>query len=254
MSTSKEKCPLDLTQSIEELLAWYSRERRPTVHRDRVMELYFTFHPRTAFLKTLRADAVVADIGAGDGSLSVFRKWPEPARNDLRLHAYSIEKGRLFDDFDSFEISDWNAAPPRFGNTRFDAVVCAHFIEHVQEPTSFVRWAVDSVRPGGRIYLEWPSPHSLDLPPLHAMKAAGMPLVISRFDDDATHRALPDRAAMIAAFEAHGFRIEAQGLVRLPWLEDEMIATFRDADDVFPLQAAFWSYTAWSQYLVIEAA
>jgi hypothetical protein len=46
--------------------------------------------------------------------------------------------------------------------------------------------------------------------------------------------------------------IEAEGIVRLPWLEDEMLAHFRDAEDGFARQAAFWSFTNWSQYLVIS--
>ena len=62
------------TQTVEEIQAWYDRPRRASLPKDRVMELYFTFHPRTAFLKMLPQAAVVADIGAGDGSLSVFRK------------------------------------------------------------------------------------------------------------------------------------------------------------------------------------
>ena len=237
---------------VDAIVEWFNRPRTTHTGRDQVMELYFTFHPRTAFLKNLPQDAVVADIGAGDGSLSVFRKWPLPGRKDLRLFAYPIEKGRLFDEFEGFEISDWNVAPPRFDDRQFDGVVCAHFIEHIADPTSFARWAAPRVKPGGRIYLEWPSPNSLDLPSRKELEAAGVPLIISRFDDDGTHRDLPDRDAMVEALRIAGFRIEAQGLVRLPWLEDEMLAHYRDADDGFPRQAAFWSYTGWSQYLVVE--
>lgn len=237
---------------VEDIAKWFNRPRERHLDRDRVMELYFTFHPRTAFLKTLPGAATVADIGAGDGSLSVFRTWPSPERRDLQLFAYSIEKGRLFDEFAGYEISDWNSAPPEFGGRLFDAVVCAHFIEHIADPTSFVEWAHASMKPGGRIYLEWPSPHSLGLPSRKALEAAGVPLIISRFDDDRTHRDLPDRDTMIAALEGSGFRVETQGLVRLPWLEDEMLAHFRDAEDGFSRQAAFWSYTAWSQYLIVE--
>lgn len=239
---------------IEEIKAWFDRPRKTQVDKNRVMELYFTHHPRTSFLKTLPMGAMVADIGAGDGSLSVFRGWPSPERKDLRLYAYSIEKGRLFDEFEGYEISDWNTAPPDFDGNTFDAVICAHFIEHIADPASFVDWAAAKLNPGGRIYLEWPSPNSLDLPSRTELEKAGVPLVISRFDDDHTHRDLPDRDAIIAAFLAKGFLIEARGIVRLPWLEDEMLAHFRDADDGFPRQAAFWSYSGWSQYLVISLA
>jgi SAM-dependent methyltransferase len=167
---------------------WFHAPRKSQLSRERVIELYFTFHPRTAFLKNLPRSASVVDIGAGDGSLSVFASWPEPKRTDLSLHAYSIEKGKSFDKFDSYELSDWNLAPPEFQGRKFDAIVCAHFIEHIADPVSFVDWAARKLNPGGRVYLEWPSPASLTLPPRSELEALGVPLMISRFDD-------PPRAA-----------------------------------------------------------
>jgi SAM-dependent methyltransferase len=239
---------------IEEIKDWFHRPLRPRINRDRVMELYFTYHPRTSFLKMLPTGAVVVDIGAGDGSLSVFRTWPSLERGDIRMYAYSIEKGRLFDEFDGYEISDWNTAPPDFEGMKFDAVICAHFIEHIADPSSLVDWAARKLNPGGRIYLEWPSVNSLVQPSRAELEKVGVPLIISRFDDDHTHRDLPDCDAIIAAAQERDLVVEGKGIVRLPWLEDEMLAHFRDADDGFPRQAAFWSYSGWSQYLVMRLA
>lgn len=238
--------------NIEDIVTWYRRERKPQGSGGRAQELYFQCHPRTAFLKMLPLGAKVADIGAGDGSLSVFRGWPEPARKDLRLHAYSIEKGEHFDAFDSYEISDWNLAQPEFGGMTFDAIVSAHFIEHIDDPTSLVAWAARKLAPGGTAYVEWPSEHALSLPSKRDLAAAGVDLVISRFDDDNTHQALPDRKQIENAIAVAGMHLVATGLVHLPWLEDELMAHFRDAGDRFPAQAAFWSWTRWSQYLVFE--
>lgn len=236
----------------EQIRDWFLQARVATLPRERVMELYFTFHPRTAFVKTLPRNAKLVDIGAGDGSLSTFVGWPSPKRPDLEIHAYSLEKGEHFDRFRSYEIGDWNRAPPEFPGTRFDAVVCAHFIEHIADPASFVAWAARKLAPGGRVYLEWPAPASLDLPKREELEAAGVPLIISRFDDDDTHRDLPDADRIVAACLAQGFELEARGIVRLPWIEDEMLAHFRNDSDGFARQAAFWSYTGWSQYLVLR--
>lgn len=236
----------------DEICAWFNKARQPTLEKDRVAQLYFTFLPRTAFLKTLAPAAEVVDIGAGDGSLSVFRSWPEPNREDLRFFAYSIEKGRYFDDYNGYELSDWNVSQPEFDGKRFDAVVCAHFIEHVQDPASLVRWAARKLRKGGRIYLEWPSASSLALPSRGELEKLGVPLIISRFDDDGTHQALPDGDAIADAMRNCGFSIEARGIIRLPWLEDEMLGHHKDSEDGFYRQAAFWSYTGWSQYIVAE--
>ena len=242
------------TQTVEEIQAWYDRPRRASLPKDRVMELYFTFHPRTAFLKMLPQAAVVADIGAGDGSLSVFRKWPEPARPDLEMHAYALDKGSQFDEFASYELSDWNTQPPEFGGRTFDGIVCAHFIEHVARPASLVEWASRKLRSGGRLYLEWPAPVSLSLPPRDALRGAGVDVMISRFDDDRTHRDLPDADAIVDAMHAAGLVLETRGIVRLPWLEDEILAHHKDDEAGFGRQAAFWSMTGWSQYLVARRA
>lgn len=236
--------------NIEEIAEWYHRERKAAVSGSSAQELYFQFHPRTSFLKMLPVNARVADIGAGDGSLSVFRKWPEPVREDLRLHAYSIEKGERFDDFESYEISDWNVAPPEFGGIEFDGIVCAHFIEHVADPASFAAWAGRKLVKGGRAYVEWPSEASIDLPGRDELLAAGVSLVISRYHDDSTHSTLPGRSQMIAALKAHGMEIEQQGVVSLPWIEEQLMANFKDSEDSFPRQAAFWSKTRWSQFLI----
>ena len=231
---------------------WYHKPRKPQLSSTRTMELYFTMHPRTSFLKALPYGAEVVDIGAGDGSLSVFLRWPEPARHDLGMHAYSIEKGARFDDFRSYELSDWNAQPPEFGGRLFDAIVCAHFIEHIADPASLVAWAARKLRPGGRAYIEWPAPVSLSLPTRDELASLGVPLMISRFDDDDTHRELPPVESILDAAHAHGFEVETRGTVRLPMLEEELLAHFRDDADGFPRQAAFWSRTGWCQYLVLR--
>ena len=250
----KPREPRAATKGVDEIVAWFNRPREPRLDAGRALELYNTLLPRVSFLKMLPPAARVADIGAGDGSLSVFRRWPAPERPDLRMHAYSIEKAPLFEEYEGYEVSDWNLAPPGFAGLSFDALVCAHFIEHIAKPASLAAWAGEHLKPGGRAYIEWPSPLSLDLPPRTVLEAAGVPLVISRFDDDRTHRRLPDRDAMIRALRRNGFRIEVAGIIRLPWLEEELLAHFRDADDGFPRQAAFWSYTGWSQYIIAERA
>ncbi|NOT87234.1 MAG: methyltransferase domain-containing protein [Lysobacter sp.] len=236
---------------LNSIVDWFHRKRRAAASEGEVLEIYFQHHPRTSFLKMLAQDAKVVDIGAGDGSLSVFRSWPRPKRADLKMYAYSIEKGSHFDQFEDYRLSDWNKEMPVFDGVRFDAAVSAHFIEHIREPESIVDWLKLHLVDGGRAYVEWPSPNSIDLPSRHALIDAGVELIISRFDDDDTHRAgLPDRAAMCSAFRENGFEIEQEGVIRMPWIEEQLMATQRDNTDRFPRQAAFWLMTGWSQYLI----
>lgn len=238
---------------LDPIVEWYRRDRTSQMSPAKIQELYFQNHPRTAFLKMLPSGARVVDVGAGDGSLSVFKEWPAPQRPDLRLHAYSIEKGPMFDEFESYEISDWDVQPPEFAGMSFDGVLSAHFIEHIKEPETLAAWAAKRLAPRGRVYVEWPSPNSLALPSRFELLEHGVDLVISRFDDDKTHQALPDRKRFEEALVSAGLLVEQAGVIRLPWIEDELMAHFREDKDPFMRQAAFWSWTGWSQYVVASA-
>lgn len=234
----------------DEIVKWFNKPRQSALRPEQVMELYFTFHPRTAFLKNLPHEASLLDLGAGDGSLSVFKGWPQPSRQDLSMYAYSIEKGERFDDFAAYEISDWNVAPPTFGGRRFDAIISAHFIEHVDDPRSVAPWAASVLGDGGRIFIEWPSEDATELPERNELVGRGVDLLISNYRDDNTHQRLPKREIVLSSLRLSGFVIEQQGIVRLPWLEDEMMAHFSKSADPFPRQAAFWSWTGWSQFII----
>lgn len=235
---------------LDQITEWYRRPRQALLDDGALQQLYAMLHPRTAFLKMLARGARVLDLGAGDGSLSVLLRWPEPDRSDLECHAYGLEKGEHFDAFTSWELGDWNLAPPAFNGLQFDAVLCSHFIEHIAEPDTLAAWLGERMAPKGRVYIEWPSENALNQVRQPEAKAQGVDLMITHFHDDATHRDLPSRASVVEGLEAAGFEIESGGVIRMPWLEDQFMAAFRDAEDPFGRQAAFWLATGWSQYLV----
>lgn len=235
----------------DDLLAWLRAPRKPSARYEEVVEILHQTNERTRFLKQLPHAAAVLDAGAGDGSLERFRSWLQPRRGDLRMYAYGAERGERFDSYDAHEMGCWPQQPPSFGGERFDAVIACHFVEHLDDPAGFVRWAVGRLTEHGRIYLEWPSEHSLDLPPRDHFVSAGIPLVISRFDDDKTHKELPKSSDVCAALAAAGARVEVSGVIRYPWLEDELLAHWQQGvADSYALQAAFWSRTMWSQFVI----
>lgn len=241
-----------MTTTLQDIEAWYRRERTSSLAHHEVMEKYFLAHPRIQFIKELKTGSRIVDIGAGDGSLITFRDWPAPARKDLKFHAYALDKGALFDQFESYRIGDWNRNPPDFDGIQFDAIHASHFIEHVDKPESLITWAADNLAQDGRMYIEWPSPESVDLPPISACKARGINLMITRFDDDDTHQVLPDRDSFIEHAIAANFLIQKQGTIRIHSIEDDLMFHFKDAQDHFPAQAAYWSWTGWSQFLVLR--
>jgi SAM-dependent methyltransferase len=239
-----------LVSNDKELLQWLKVPRIPTVPYGEVVEILHGMSQRTQFLKQLPRNAAVLDAGAGDGSLERFRLWLRPDRRDIRMYAYAAERGERFGFYDGYETGFWPQTLPIFDGLMFDAIIACHFIEHLPDPAGFLQWAVSRLKSGGRIYLEWPSPFSLELPPLALFREAGIPLVISNFRDDSTHRDLPAAAAMIQALEQAGAKIEQQGIIRYPWLEEELLAHWQGGGaDIYALQAAYWSRTRWSQFL-----
>lgn len=237
--------------SIEALVAWFRQKRSSRLPRQRAIENFYLYLPRTAFLKTLRPNARVLDVGAGDGSLELFRNWLEPRRMDLKMYAYALEQGKRFDAYAGYELGNWEEGPPRFEGVQFDAIIACHFIEHVSDPLAFLDWAAGRLASGGRMYIEWPSPGSLRLPPRAELLAHGVDVIISNFRDDATHRQLPDREVLLTALERAGWSIDQQGVVKLPFFEEELLACCDEppADPVAKL-AAFWSKTRWAQYFI----
>ncbi len=110
--------------------------------------------PRARFLRTLPREATVLDDGIGDGSLTILRDWPAPARPDLRLFAWAGTRGQGFDRYDAREVGFWPDHPRDFGGLRLGAVFSANFIEQIDDPPRFVAWAAGRVPAGGRLYLQ----------------------------------------------------------------------------------------------------
>ncbi len=237
--------------TTNEIKRWYHARREPRMKEGEIQELLQLMHPRLIFIKTLPYAASVLDVGAGDGSLYLLKKWPAPPRTDLKIYAYALEKGRFYDDLDGYELGRWPEEKPEFPGIAFNAVFCSHCLEHIEGRTEFITWCAAKLPPDGRIYLEWPSPEALDLPPKDELTAVGVDLIISNYRDDLTHRDLPERETILHYLVQAGFFVEQTGVVRFPFIEEELLAHFAYNDrDSFGRQSAFWSKTYWSQYIV----
>jgi 2-polyprenyl-3-methyl-5-hydroxy-6-metoxy-1,4-benzoquinol methylase len=53
----------------------------------------------------------------------------------------------------------------------FDVIIIAHVIEHLHNGLDVIRVLAEKLRPGGRIYIEWPGARSLSLPSMRGMPA-----------------------------------------------------------------------------------
>jgi SAM-dependent methyltransferase len=210
------------------------------------------FLPRTVFLKSLPTASTILDVGAGDGGMAIFKQWPLVQRPDLRLFALSLEIGERFDLYEAFEIKNFEDDPNIFGDQQFDAVVCAHFIEHMSTPRGAIEFFARKLRSGGRLYLEWPHPLAKRIPSRSAIVERGSDIGTTNFFDDDTHVDAWPAEQLIKLLEENGFAIESGGRVYLPWIAEQMRNHALADKDKTRLTLAFWAAFGWAQYLVLN--
>jgi hypothetical protein len=236
---------------IGQISRWFETIETPSLPDSVVLEVWHSLSHRCRFVKTLPAGASMLDVGAGDGALQIYRKWPTPERLDLKMYAFAMDRGGMFDRYDGYELGAWPEVKPNSGGRKFDAIFAANFIEHIDGPIDFVRWSVDHLSARGCIFLEWPRPESLSLPTTAELHGVGIDVMTGNYFDDATHRsALPSTEAVHAWLISAGLRVEAAGAVRVPYFEDHLMAYGKRTNDMVSRTLAYWSFTGWSQFVV----
>jgi SAM-dependent methyltransferase len=237
--------------TIDALMARYKKAiGSSTLTREEAEKLYWYFHPRFRFLKTVASGAKLLDVGANQGGLSQWRGWNEPQRNDIKMYGVDLARGNLADNYAGWESGNLDESLPKFDRVKFDAILCSHLIEHIQRPNELINWLGTRTNTAARLYLEWPNTTSLDLPKRGDLAAAGWPVMISNFHDDDTHRDLPTLEMIAQIVEDAGFLIVERGVIDAGYLTDQLIDLGRKLDDPTLTLQGFWSLTHWSTYLV----
>ncbi len=238
---------------LAHIRAWMAAARRTHLPDESAVEAWHSLSEQCRFVKTLPTAASLLDVGAGDGALQIYRSWPQPPRPDLTMFAFALDPGPMFDRYDGYELGRWPEVRPDFGGRSFDAVFAANFIEHIDDPLGFIRWATGRLTARGRIFIEWPRPESKLLPTVAELRSVGLDVMTGNYFDDATHRHdLPSQKAVLGELAAAGMRIEATGVTRVPFFEDHLLALGLDKDDRVSRTLAYWSFTAWCQFVVAE--
>jgi SAM-dependent methyltransferase len=238
---------------LESIKKWFDQDIKSVIPPQEVLERYHAQHPRAIFMKTLPAGASLLDVGAGDGGYEVFRRWPAPARPDIKLFAYSLDKGTNFDKYDSYELGNWDLARPAFGGMKFDAIYSSHFIEHINERDAFFSWCASRLNPGGRIYVEWPSDASLRCPTMKELAGVGFGRLTGNFYDDLSHTDLPATEYVLDQMKLNGLTVDAWAVVHMPVFESELLQYYRKSGDLVSLQFAYWLRTGWCQFVTAFA-
>ncbi len=133
----------------------------------------------------LPARVRILDIGCGNGSPSVTKRWfPGCHYAGADIQRYNLSEADLTALDAYFPLgtdgSGYNAIP----EASYDFVILNHVIEHMADPKPTVAELCAKLSPGGYIWIAFPSQRSLSLP--HSIDET------LNFYDDPTHVYVPD--------------------------------------------------------------
>jgi SAM-dependent methyltransferase len=141
----------------------------------------------------------ILDIGCGNNSPSTTKHWfPDCHYSgaDVTRYNNSDEDMAAMDDFYLLGIdgSGYSAVP----DSSYDFVILHHVLEHTTIPELILSSVSSKLKPGGYIWVAFPSPRSLSLP------SAEQTL---QFCDDPTHIYVPDFREVSNVLLANGVKI-----------------------------------------------
>jgi SAM-dependent methyltransferase len=215
-----------------------------------VEALFWSFHPRFRFFKTLPSGARLLDIGAGSGGLHFWRDWAAPPRPDIALFGVDRTLGAYAERYEGWDAVDLDTTLPRFGAVRFDGFLMSHVVEHLADPAPLFGWMARMAAPSARIYLEWPHPDTQALPTAAALRGHGFDIQIFNFADDGTHLATPSEAAAASLLREAGFVVRESGRVEPGLVARELLARGIRADRMDSRQMGLWGVSGWSAFAI----
>lgn len=211
--------------------------------------LFWRFHPRYRFVKTLPRRAALLDIGAGSGGLSFWSEWGLPDRRDIEFFGVDLGRGPHASRYQDWRVANLDEGLPDFGRP-FHGFLASHLIEHVADPAGLLAAIRAQGAPCARVYLEWPHPRSTGFPPAALLADCGFVMQTFNFFDDATHRRTPERREMEALLEGHGFDVVESGEINLGPVAEELMARGIRKDDMTWRQMGIWAATGWCNYVI----
>lgn len=234
------------------LASWCAQAASAPLTEDALDLYYHTISPRSVFVKNLPQDACLLDMGAGEGTLSIYKTWPPISRPDVKFYGTSLDPIAYAANYERVSITNFETTPRPFDSVEFDAIFAAHFIEHLSNPSAFIEWAASSLKPGGRIYLEWPHEFSKRLPPASLFADWGVPAFTTNFFDDKTHIETWGMKDVVDMAGVHGLLPESAGRIVLPYAAEQLRDRSRDTGNKTYGTFAIWCCVGWAQFLILS--
>lgn len=104
---------------------------------------------------------LVARLAEGSRVLDVgYAQWPnrDLLREGRTVVGLDLERSAAESGYDEERIGDASDLAQSLGDARFDSIVAAEFIEHLEEPYRFLEQARAHLNDGGRLVLSTPNP------------------------------------------------------------------------------------------------
>jgi hypothetical protein len=235
-------------RDLDKFVAWLkSKKPRLATSDQDLVELFWLAHPRLHFFKSLPWGCNVLDIGAGNGGLAHWKGWLRPERPDLTLYGVDRSAGEYQELYAGWEATNLDREMPKFPGIKFNAFFASHLLEYLGAPELLIEWLGTRAEPGDRVYLEWMSPVSLNLPTREQLQKNDIEVVTSSFIDDWEHKQAPDLARLSGWLTEAGFELIAGGAVDLGLLGDELFARGADRDS---RSMGYWSMSRSSLYAI----
>lgn len=161
-------------------------------------------------IRRLPAGAAVLDVGCGNNSPFVYKSLrPDIYYVGVDVGDYHQSSSHLADEYHLFSETSFACDLATIGR-KFDLVVSSHNLEHADDRDATLCAMVGLVRPGGLIYLAFPTEYSTTFP--------SRSRTLNYFDDP-THKGLPpDFDQVTSTLVRGGFSILVSERSYKPWL------------------------------------
>ncbi len=143
-----------------------------------------TKYRKNSFIRKLPLKSTILDVGCGNNSptrVKSIRKDVYYVGIDVSNYNTSEESRDVADEYVLCKPDEFAESIRKLGK-RFDAVISSHNIEHCNQPKEVIASICDVLKPGGILYLAFPSEQSVNFPSRKGTL---------NFYDDSTHTWLP---------------------------------------------------------------
>tara|TARA_B100000900_G_C20566922_1_gene711526 strand:- start:109 stop:792 length:684 start_codon:yes stop_codon:yes gene_type:complete len=138
-----------------------------------------------SFLRMLKSNSVILDVGCGNSSVARVKSiLPKCKYTGIDVGDYNQTdfSKSLMDSYLISEPDKFSSSIRELGQNTFDVVISSHNIEHCDDPEATLEEMLYVLKPGGSIYLSFPSSKSINFPSRYG--------TLNYFDDD-THKISP---------------------------------------------------------------